>query len=184
MVRRPAELRALRSPVRQQLTTILNLRGPCSVGELAQHMGRSAESLYYHVQKLVRAGLVTLKEERPTARRPEAVYELVAPGILVDPKQRSAAFLAELGELYGSVLRKTARDLTRTLERDRHLGPEQQRHSALLFYEARLKPASLKKLRRMLFEVVDFLAQEDDPEGELHSVTLAYALDTMANTGD
>lgn len=53
-----AAIRAIASPVRQELVDTLEaLGGTATIAELAEQLGRPADGLYYHVQILVRAGL-------------------------------------------------------------------------------------------------------------------------------
>ncbi len=50
---------ALASPVRQEIIdTIEALGGGATIAELAAELGRPADGLYYHVRRLVRAGLL------------------------------------------------------------------------------------------------------------------------------
>jgi predicted ArsR family transcriptional regulator len=52
-------------------------RGPSSIAELAAALVRPQPSLYFHIHKLVKAGVVRVKEKRKAARLTEAVYALV-----------------------------------------------------------------------------------------------------------
>jgi len=61
----PAQIRLLRSPVRQELLdTLAALGGEAGVAALSEQLGRPADGLYYHLGALVRGGLV-LEMERP-----------------------------------------------------------------------------------------------------------------------
>ena len=48
----PEQLQAIASPPRQRLVAALEALGPASVRELAAHLGRSPQSLYFHLRKL------------------------------------------------------------------------------------------------------------------------------------
>ena len=58
VVERPEQLASLTSPVRVQLLELFGLWGPCAVSDIASHMDRAPDSLYYHVRKLVQVGLL------------------------------------------------------------------------------------------------------------------------------
>ncbi len=58
VIRDAAVLRALRTPLRQEILSALDRPGGASVRELATTLGRKPASLYYHVHDLVRVGLV------------------------------------------------------------------------------------------------------------------------------
>lgn len=49
--------------------------GVASARELAEEMGRTPASTHYHVKELLAAGLIREQGRRPTARKPEAIYE-------------------------------------------------------------------------------------------------------------
>lgn len=78
----PAQLRALSSTVRQEIVDTLQALGSASVAELAAHLDRAADSLYYHVRALLKAGLlVQLPEQRQRGRHREVVYAMPKPGL-------------------------------------------------------------------------------------------------------
>jgi DNA-binding transcriptional ArsR family regulator len=49
---------ALASPVRQEIIDTVEALGSATIAELAVQLGRPADGLYYHVRRLVRAGLL------------------------------------------------------------------------------------------------------------------------------
>jgi DNA-binding transcriptional ArsR family regulator len=57
-ITQPAQIRALESPMRQEIVDAITALGPCSITDLAEHLGRAADSLYFHVKKLMKVGLV------------------------------------------------------------------------------------------------------------------------------
>ncbi|MGY4517110.1 winged helix-turn-helix domain-containing protein [Lysobacter sp. HA18] len=58
-VRDPEHIRVLASPIRHELVdTLAALGGRATVGSLAEHLGRPADGLYYHLELLGAAGLV------------------------------------------------------------------------------------------------------------------------------
>ena len=54
----PRQIRALISPVRQDIVDTVEAAGPCSVADLACLLGMPADGLYYHIRCLTRAGLL------------------------------------------------------------------------------------------------------------------------------
>jgi len=69
---------ALASPVRQELFDVLEaIGGEATVAELANHLGRAADGLYYHLECLRRVGLVDVVAGRSRAGRDERRYRLV-----------------------------------------------------------------------------------------------------------
>jgi DNA-binding transcriptional ArsR family regulator len=59
LLRSPAKIRALASPVRQEIVdTLESAGGEATVAEIAAQMGRHADGLYYHLKQLTKHGLV------------------------------------------------------------------------------------------------------------------------------
>jgi DNA-binding transcriptional ArsR family regulator len=72
------QIRLLSSPVRQEMVdTLAALGGAASVAALADQLGRPADGLYFHLEKLVRGGLV---EKAATAEGEEQLYRLAGEG--------------------------------------------------------------------------------------------------------
>lgn len=75
LVRRMDQLQMLESALRLELVDIFAANGPSSVPEIAEIMGRSPESLYFHVRKLEKVGLLTARGERRFDKHKEVLYE-------------------------------------------------------------------------------------------------------------
>lgn len=73
-----AQLRALAAPARQEICDCLATVGPVTVNELAEHLGRPADALYFHVRRLVKVGLVVELDREKTGRHLTARYDLAA----------------------------------------------------------------------------------------------------------
>lgn len=174
VIRRLGQLRALCSPVRQDIVAALESSGPSSVGEIAGRLGRSTHSLYYHVRMLERTGLIRVHETRSTTRRDEIVYALATKGIVIDPCRRSRAFLQSLGEMYAATLRRAEREVLRALEEDGRLPSNEPRQCGVFTVNARLTPRARKTLRKRLLELGDLIEAEDDPRGTPTVVTIAF----------
>jgi len=183
-VSRVAQLRALRSPVRPQLLRVLQRLGEATVSDLAQVLGRSAESLHYHVRALVRADFLEPVGERAGPGRAATVYRAVKRYVRIDPEQRSPAFLDAVGGLYGAALRRAERELTRGVRADHGRPLGEDRVTGLLQLEIRLTPAGRKRLRRLMEGWTEELERLDDPKGELTTVTACYAPLGRGEAGD
>lgn len=58
----PERIRLLGSPIRNDIVALLDGAGPIPVAEIAAGVGRPADTLYYHVDRLEEAGLVVRRE--------------------------------------------------------------------------------------------------------------------------
>lgn len=72
------QLESLTSPVRLAIVQRLEVDREATAREIAGRLGRPVTSLYHHLRQLQDAGVLRVVAERRGARRPEAVYALLA----------------------------------------------------------------------------------------------------------
>ncbi len=173
VIRDAGQLRALRTPLRQRMVRTFSRLGACTVRELADELGREPAALYYHVHALVDSGIVRETGKRETGTRPESVYSLVAERILIDRRETSGPFLSALSDLQRATLRTAEKELEAALKaRDPKKAGDAP---TLLRLASRLKPQQAAHATKMLHELVEFLAENDDPEvGDTYSLTAAF----------
>ncbi len=76
-----AAVEALAYPLRQELIdTVTAFGGEAAAGELAEHLGRPVDGLYYHLRLLVKRGLLDEAVTRNRAGRQERRYRLAGGG--------------------------------------------------------------------------------------------------------
>lgn len=80
----PAVWKTLLAPVRAEIIETMRMLGPCGIADVARQLDRPADSLYRHFEKLVATGVVIEKGTRPTGRRKERVYDLLADDFRAD----------------------------------------------------------------------------------------------------
>jgi DNA-binding transcriptional ArsR family regulator len=171
-----AQLRGLRSPLRQEIVDALQAEGPCSIAELAGRLERSPDSLYYHVRALLRLGLLT---ERNGLR--------AAPGLVVDVPVRpmriryrlgDRAQSRALGDIVGAMLRLTARDFRAGQASPRAVSEGPRRNLWASRCKARLAPARLAELTRLLGRVSQILTPKAgaSPGADSELVALTFVL--------
>lgn len=150
--------------------------GPSTVGELARHLGRVPETLYYHVRNLVRVGLVIEKEQRPSARRAEMVYALPGPILRIDSENRSAQWIAGLERVVSTTVRDALRDQGAALRDPATVRAGKWREVRFTYTSVRLRKRPLARLNGMLEELAEFLRSEHERgEGRFYSVTTLVA---------
>ncbi len=180
-VRDRAQLRALASPVRQQVLQALGAIEPCTAKELAAHLGRKPVSLYYHLRALQEVGLVVEQERRPTARRSEAVYRAVAKKLRVEAEKPRGATLQSLKKLGGGILRRALRLHDAALDAGEVGGGDDRRH-VLGQKTVRLSPAGRRRVNRKIRELLDLIDEEHGRgRGEFHTLTVHLAPDDRGN---
>ena len=170
------QMEALASPVRHQIHLVMEMLGACSVNELAERMGRVPETLYYHVRRLEKVGIVEQVGRSVGTGREEAIYQLKAKRLRVDPSQTSPRFLKAMAKGCGSLLRFAQRSFERALEAraDRRMGPK--RGLRIEQVTVRLSAGNLAQLNARLDSLQRFLADADKPSGQnMYVITFATA---------
>lgn len=110
-----AQWDALASAARIEIVQLLRISGPCSIRELAELVHRPVPSLYFHVRKLQRAGLVVQRGLRKARRQTEALYDLAAQRFVPDVDAASGRNVRELQALLRTLLRFTERQTLRAV---------------------------------------------------------------------
>src|SRR5262245_10271084 len=117
VIRKPEQLAALRSPVRQEIIFGLAPARIRTVAELASVLGRSPHSLYHHVRVLERVGLILNMGIQRRNRRDEVLYATPGRSLRIHRDPGSPAFQRNMRGLIAGMLRLTERDFVRELAR-------------------------------------------------------------------
>ena len=170
------QMEALASPVRHQIHLTMEMLGACTVNELARRMGRVPETLYYHVRRFEKVGILQQVGTRAGGRRDEAVFQLKGERLRVDPRQSSPRFLKAMAKGCGSLLRFAQRSFVRALDGKAERRLVSKRSLRVEQATVRLSPRNLAELNRRLDSLQDFLADADEPEGkQMYVVTISTA---------
>ncbi|MEI8406757.1 MULTISPECIES: helix-turn-helix domain-containing protein [unclassified Kribbella] len=70
----------------QRIEVLRRLAEPHTCGEVAEQLGQTPQRVYYHVKRLVEAGLVTLVEERKVRGVHEGIYQATARSYWLSPR--------------------------------------------------------------------------------------------------
>jgi len=116
-IRARDQIRALTSPVRQELVDALQASGPSSIADLATELGRAPDSLYYHVRRLEAVGLVVRRGTRSTARNEEALFDTPGARMRIERDTGSPRESGDLLAVIAAVLRLAKRDLSTAFAR-------------------------------------------------------------------
>ncbi len=150
VVRRPDQLRALRSPVRQEVVDLVVAGGPRSVAELARALGRPADALYYHVRRLQRVGLLVPAGLRRRGARGEEVVDVPGRPVKLDERLRSARQRPAVEKIVATMLRLTARQHAAALRRRTAPAIDGRRNEWASRVSGWLAPEELQRFMRAL----------------------------------
>ncbi|WP_134122621.1 ArsR/SmtB family transcription factor [Kribbella kalugense] len=69
----------------QRIEVLRRLAEPATCGEVAEQLGQTPQRVYYHVKRLVEAGLVTQVDERKVRGIREGIYQATARSYWLSP---------------------------------------------------------------------------------------------------
>jgi Helix-turn-helix domain len=162
---------SLTSPLRLEILGQFTGPKPLSVRDLAERMGRTPHSIYYHVHLMTRIGLLQEVGRREGGGRSEALYQPARDEVALDAADPGAGLA--IRRTMGAAFRMAERDLEAALES----APGDPR---LLGMRAhfRATPRVLQQVRRHLQAALEIVQREarrgaGRKQGPLYSLTLA-----------
>jgi DNA-binding transcriptional ArsR family regulator len=178
LVDEPDALQALAHPMRVRVLDAL--RSPASAATAARAVGQPRQNVNYHLKELERAGLVRKVGERRNGNFIEALYQAVAPTIVVSPRAtwadpRRAEALRDQMSLENLILvgERLGRDAAVLLDRAAFDGEE----IASAAVEAEIQFAGEEEraafMREYLAAIGPLLRKYGEHEGTSYRVVLA-----------
>lgn len=169
VIRQARQVGALISPFRHHLMRTLSSIGPATVRELAEALGRSPESLYYHLRALERVGLIEDRSETGDER----AYDTRARLMVTDPSATAPAYLQAYKKSAAALLRLAERFFARAVDAQAAAKSRRPKTLRIQQLQVRLDAQAKRELARRLDELVEFLAEADRGHGsEAIAVTL------------
>lgn len=169
---RSDQLRALASPLRQEIVDSLESAGPCSIAALAEHLSRPADALYFHVRHLLRCGLVIEVERKLEGRHAFSVYDVVGRPLRID---RARARSNDLGRVARGILRLAERDYQRGFDDPSAQGSGAHRNHWVARALGWLDEAEIVEINRRLESVLELLRAGRPGKGR-RAVAVSFAL--------
>jgi DNA-binding transcriptional ArsR family regulator len=172
-VRQSKQIRALESPMRQEIVDALSVLGPASIVDLAEHLGRAADSLYFHVKKLVNVKLVQEVEKRRQGRHVWAIYALPSRSVrLVYDSSPNRS----VRNVVAGALRLSLRELGHALAEGGHRlsGPQRNVWGARI--KGWLSPEDCAEMNRLLERLVQVMNRNGPGPGRtVHSLAWMFS---------
>ncbi len=175
----PEQIECLTSPVRQEIVDSLAASGPASIGELARELGLSADSLYYHVRKLLRVGLIAEEGLRRTRRREEAVYGLVKGPLSLRYEPSDPVRTRMICRLASTMLRVAAKDFESGFAVEKASTEGEERNLWCARFKAWLSAEQVHEVNRLLNRLLTIFETRGDRDGT-QLCTLTWALSPVA----
>ncbi len=187
MVRSPEDWCVLVSPVRTEIVETLRLLGPCGAAEIANSLGRPADSLYKHIELLQKAGFVAEAGFRKGERNVEQLFDVVAEDFLIDFSDatgvaESKAIVTTVNSFSKAMVR-AVRDSARA--RQLELQPE-HRNLSINYELSWLTPEAFQELRGLVRRVKQLMDEgKKRREGRLYlSLVVATPVTRKRGAGE
>ena len=168
-----AQMKALTSPVRRDVLGVLGRRGESTAAEIAEALGVSPASLYYHLRKLESAGLIEGRGPHAATTRPVRTFVRTFSRMAVggDPVDGTPEYRAARVDLHDADLRELSRRIRSALVDD----PSESTLAGIdpmmvLRVGLRLTPEGARKVDHAMAEVVRVAVEHEDPEGEVQAI--------------
>jgi len=164
---------ALVSPARIEIVESLLHSGPRTVAQIGEALDRAADSLYYHLNKLVKVGLLRESLADSKEGQGEAIFEATSRSFrsVCDPADSASVDLERRG--LGALLRHAERTYGRALDDPKIRTSGKRRDLEARSARAHLNAKARAELNRRLDGLFEFLRRQSDPgSGRATSVTL------------
>lgn len=175
IVQDDAQIAALTSPARLEVVDAVRVIGPASIAEIGQFLGRAPDSLYYHVRKLLKVGLLIESGSRKTRRRDEAMYRTPARRIRTPLDPENPKKSSQVARVYAALLRLTDRDFKAAAKRGAITSTGPKRNARHGRVKAWLNEAELREIHTHLDGILEVFERERPKGGaaarKLYSIT-------------
>jgi hypothetical protein len=175
VIRKPEQLAALRSPVRQEIIFGLAPARIRTVAELASVLGRSPHSLYHHVRVLERVGLILNMGIQRRNRRDEVLYATPGRSLRIHRDPGSPTFRRNMRGLVAGLLRLAERDFVRELARRASTRVVTPNLSAGRI-KGRLTTGQFREVLRLMGRLYALMGNHPEQTvGTMHALTMVIA---------
>jgi len=163
------------APARLELVETMRMLAPCSISEIAAAIDRPADTLYRHIEKLRKIGVVTEAGVRRTGRRFEQVFDLAGDDFRPQFRDTSPR---TTNKMFNDATRSIAKILLRTT-RDAAAAEQivfepARRNAFAKFEHAWLTQAEVEQLGEMFLAVKRFMdARKERRAGRLYLTAFA-----------
>lgn len=173
-IRSAEQLRVLGSPATLEVFESLQSGGAATARQLAPRINRKANTLHYHLRKLVRLGLVEAVGSRRSGARTETIYDVTADSFEGPTAPRDPILREATNDVVASLLRLATRDYARASENSESL-VQSGKHANIATHRCKgwLPKRVLAEVNAHLDAVRDIFKEHREPgRGELCALTL------------
>jgi len=181
LIRTARSMRALASPIRQEIVDALESAGPSTIAALAQVVEKKADGLYFHVRALERVGLVRRVGTEGTGRSAAAVYDVPGRPMRLDYSGAPSSRADRLAPALDCLLRLARRDARRALSNPGARAEGKVRDLWVARVRGRVSNDDLARVNELLAECAAII-RGGSGSPDAAPVALAFALTPVGST--
>ena len=173
------QIKAVCSPIRQEIMDTVIVKGKCSITEIADDLGRPADGLYYHMKALIKEQLLIAVGENKNNPRQETLYSLTKEGSLIEVKynQTDAQKVQAINKMVKSMLKISMKDFENGLTHTGAVFEGESRNLWAARIKSRLNQKQIKKANYHLQELLSiFKGTKNSKDKNDYSSKNLYAL--------
>lgn len=158
------QIKALASSIRSEVYWAFTGTKPASVSDVAKTLGKSAQTVHYHVAELVNIGMLIAVDERKKRSRTEKLYVRSALSVMSEPKETaSEEYLDFALKGFAAIMRALVRE-TEGIDKVARHDPDFLNHALFRFATVRLKKSAAIRLRDQMLALLEEAGELDTPE--------------------
>lgn len=172
------------APARAEIVEAMRLLGPCSIGEIAEAIGRPPDTLYRHIEILERAGFVREAGVRKGDRNLERLVDVVADDFFIafadDQGIAENRAIVTTAESFLGAMGRAVRDSAAARQL---VFSERQRNISINYELSWLRPEDFEEVRALIGRLKQIMDEgKSRREGRLY-MTLAMACPVTRKRG-
>jgi DNA-binding transcriptional ArsR family regulator len=172
------QIRVLASAVRQDIVDALGVIGPCTMTDLAKFLGRTPDSLYYHVKVLQKVRLVEEAETHNSQGRAIPLYSVPGRPVFLRYKPAERANVVAVTRFAATTLRSANRGFARALAGGNVAVEGDERDLWVARWKGWLSKKDLREVNEHLARLILLLrdrSRADESVAELCELTFVLA---------
>jgi DNA-binding transcriptional ArsR family regulator len=171
-----AQLEALTLPIRTEIMETVSYIGPCSVSDLARHLGAKRPVLHFHVRKLLDTGLLLEAGTRGEGQRRENLYRTPGTPMYVVYDRDDPENVAITTQYARNILARAQRLLAQAFESGRICTGGDGRDTYAAQLTAWLTDEELATVNELIEQLHEVMKPSEPSDAKrLHTLTLALA---------
>lgn len=159
-----AQVTAIASVARSEVFWAFGSDVPLSVADVARAIGKSAQTVRYHVNELLEVDLLMVAETRKRRSRIEEAYVHRALGNYTSKPPFSKEYSRQMIRGYRALMRSMSAERAALIRLER-VDPEMNVYDALRYWTLHLTPAGAARVKKRLYDIIAEIEDEEDPGG-------------------